>query len=139
MGQEKSLPVRCSPTNQNYRTSISSATSTKSVVSATSSNSSSASSTNSALTATSRPSSTLSTTSRTSYKSVDRQSKYLSEHLYIKSYLDIEEEDRNAKKQFRTAPVGGIRNYQPKILTDKQQQQQQQQKQQNKQEVDVWI
>ena len=73
--------------------------------------------------------STKSTSVSSSYKSVDRQTKYLNEHLYIKSYLDIEEEDRNAKQSFKAAPAGGIRNYTPKILSEKT----------NKKEVDVWI
>jgi choline dehydrogenase len=145
MGQEKSLPVRCTPTstilhNNNYRISQISSKTAHSAVSATSSNSSAISTSSQDSSNTTGATTTLnskltrppSSTSRTSYKTpVDRQSKYLSEHLYIKSYLDIEEEDRNAKKNFHPAPQGGIRNYKPKIISEKQ-------KKQNK-EVDVWI
>lgn len=109
MGQEKSVPVRCNSA-QTFRTTQS----TKSCVSR----------------APSCTPSTQSITSKTSYKSVERQAKYLNEHLYIKSYLDIEEDERNARQNFQPAPQG-IRNYTPKILNEK--------KPPKKKEVDVWI
>ncbi|EDW75339.2 uncharacterized protein Dwil_GK19743, partial [Drosophila willistoni] len=48
--------------------------------------------------------------------SLDKQKHYLSHHLYIKSYLDILEEDERARAHFKSARPGGIRNYTPKIL-----------------------
>ncbi|KAH8274392.1 uncharacterized protein [Drosophila bipectinata] len=59
------------------------------------------------------PSSLLSSKSN---KSLDKQKHYLSHHLYIKSYLDILEEDERARAHFKSARPGGIRNYTPKIL-----------------------
>ncbi|XP_055845342.1 bromodomain-containing protein DDB_G0270170 [Episyrphus balteatus] len=56
--------------------------------------------------------------SRDSHKSVHKQKDYLDHHLYIKSYLDIVEEDEKAKEHFQTAKPG-IRNYTPKILAEK--------------------
>lgn len=58
--------------------------------------------------------------SRATCKSVQRQTKYLKEQLYIKSYLDLEDEDRAAKKVFQQKTKTGIRNYTPKILGEKQ-------------------
>ncbi|XP_055388992.1 uncharacterized protein LOC129618209 [Condylostylus longicornis] len=52
--------------------------------------------------------------SSASKRSQEKQANYLNHHLYIKSYLDILEEDEKAKKQFIPRP--GIRNYKPKIL-----------------------
>ncbi|XP_016923767.3 glucose dehydrogenase [FAD, quinone] [Drosophila suzukii] len=51
-----------------------------------------------------------------SNRSLDKQKHYLSHHLYIKSYLDILEEDERARAHFKSARPGGIRNYTPKIL-----------------------
>lgn len=51
-----------------------------------------------------------------SNRSLDKQKQYLSHHLYIKSYLDILEEDERARAHFKAARPGGIRNYTPKIL-----------------------
>lgn len=59
------------------------------------------------------PSSLLSSKSS---RSLDKQKQYLSHHLYIKSYLDILEEDERARAHFKSARPGGIRNYTPKIL-----------------------
>lgn len=53
-----------------------------------------------------------------SNKSLQKQKDYLDHHLYIKSYLDILEEDQKAKAQYKVAKPGGIRNYTPKILAD---------------------
>ncbi|XP_067637866.1 uncharacterized protein [Eurosta solidaginis] len=53
-----------------------------------------------------------------SRSSLDHTKKYLCHHLYIKSYLDILEEDEKARAQFKTAKPGGIRNYKPKILSN---------------------
>lgn len=58
--------------------------------------------------------------SRVTCKSVQRQTKYLKEQLYIKSYLDLEDQDRAAKKVFQQKTKTGIRNYTPKILGEKQ-------------------
>ncbi|GAB0093759.1 Glucose-methanol-choline oxidoreductase [Sergentomyia squamirostris] len=111
MGQEKSLPSRCNSV-QDYHSSTS----------------------NSSVSTTTRSiASTSTSSSRYSCKSVERQTKYLKEQLYIKSYLDIEEQDRNAKKQFTPATrTNGIRNYRPKILGEKPPTPAQQ-------DVDVWI
>lgn len=57
-----------------------------------------------------------------------KQTKYLKEQLYIKSYLDIVEQDRNAQSHFKAAKPG-IRNYTPKILVQAP----------PKKELDVWI
>lgn len=59
-----------------------------------------------------------------------KQTKYLKEQLYIKSYLDIVEQDRTARSHFPAAKPG-IRNYTPKILVEK--------PPTPKKEVDVWI
>uniref|UniRef100_A0A1B0DFC5 Glucose-methanol-choline oxidoreductase C-terminal domain-containing protein n=1 Tax=Phlebotomus papatasi TaxID=29031 RepID=A0A1B0DFC5_PHLPP len=86
MGQEKSLPSRCNSV-QDYHSSTSSSsgsTTTRSIAS------------------------TSTASSRYSCKSVERQTKYLKEQLYIKSYLDIEEQDRNAKQQFTPSRANGI-------------------------------
>ncbi|TMW51729.1 hypothetical protein DOY81_003221 [Sarcophaga bullata] len=53
-----------------------------------------------------------------SNKSVQKQKEYLDHQLYIKSYLDILEEDQKAKAQYKVAKPGGIRNYTPKILSE---------------------
>lgn len=53
-----------------------------------------------------------------SSKSLQKQKEYLDHHLYIKSYLDILEEDQKASAQYKVAKPGGIRNYTPKILAD---------------------
>ncbi|XP_059224164.1 putative uncharacterized protein DDB_G0277255 [Stomoxys calcitrans] len=53
-----------------------------------------------------------------SNKSVQKQKDYLDHHLYIKSYLDILEEDQRASAQYKVAKPGGIRNYKPKILAE---------------------
>ena len=55
-----------------------------------------------------------------SQKSLDKQKDYITHHLYIKTYLDILEEDRRAKEYFKTeaAAKPGIRNYTPKIIED---------------------
>lgn len=60
--------------------------------------------------------------------SESKQTKYLKEQLYIKSYLDIVEQDRLAQSNFKTAKPG-IRNYTPKILVQAP----------PKKELDVWI
>lgn len=52
-----------------------------------------------------------------SNKSLDKTKNYLNHHLYIKSYLDILEEDEKARAHFKPARPG-IRNYTPKILSD---------------------
>ncbi|XP_020714325.1 A-agglutinin anchorage subunit [Ceratitis capitata] len=54
--------------------------------------------------------------SNQSRSSLDQKKNYLCKHLYIKSYLDILEEDEKARAQFKSARPGGIRNYKPKIL-----------------------
>ncbi|XP_017028947.1 glucose dehydrogenase [FAD, quinone] [Drosophila kikkawai] len=54
--------------------------------------------------------------SKSSNRSLDKQKHYLHHHLYIKSYLDILEEDERARAHFKSARPGGIRNYTPKIL-----------------------
>lgn len=59
-----------------------------------------------------------------------KQTKYLKEQLYIKSYLDIVEADRLARNQFKAAKPG-IRNYTPKILST--------QPALPARDVDVWI
>lgn len=53
-----------------------------------------------------------------SQKSADKQKDYLNHHLYIKTYLDILEEDKRAKEYFQSEAAArpGIRNYTPKIL-----------------------
>lgn len=56
--------------------------------------------------------------SHKSRKSLAKQKEYLEHHLYIKSYLDILEEDEIARSQYKVAKPGGIRNYTPKILAD---------------------
>uniref|UniRef100_A0A8D8MNJ7 (northern house mosquito) hypothetical protein n=3 Tax=Culex pipiens TaxID=7175 RepID=A0A8D8MNJ7_CULPI len=127
MGQEKSLPSRCTSAHDyhhhhhhhhhHHTTSLASSTGSKSSA-APSRSPSTASTTSSASSA----------SAASSYKSVERQTKYLNEHLYIKSYLDIEEEDRNAKLLFQKVRPGGIRNYTPKILSEN-----------NKKNIDVWI
>lgn len=122
MGQEKSLPSRCNSiqnypltgsTNRQHRhhhhhhggsTTLSSAISSVSLSPSTRSSTS-----------------TIHTNaSRTTCKSVQRQTKYLKEQLYIKSYLDLEDQDRAAKKVFEQKTKTGIRNYTPKILGEKQ-------------------
>lgn len=75
--------------------------------------SSSAISSSSASSSSGCPSSLLSSKSG---RSLDKQKHYLSHHLYIKSYLDILEEDERARAHFKSARPGGIRNYTPKIL-----------------------
>lgn len=57
-----------------------------------------------------------STSSNQSRSSLDQKKNYLCKHLYIKSYLDILEEDEKAHAHFKSAKPGGIRNYKPKIL-----------------------
>ncbi|XP_053951168.1 uncharacterized protein LOC128858715 [Anastrepha ludens] len=54
--------------------------------------------------------------SNQSRTSLDQKKNYLCRHLYIKSYLDILEEDEKARAEFKSARPGGIRNYKPKIL-----------------------
>lgn len=56
--------------------------------------------------------------SQKSRKSLAKQKEYLEHHLYIKSYLDILEEDEKARAEYKVAKPGGIRNYKPKILSD---------------------
>lgn len=75
--------------------------------------SSSAVSSSSASSSSGCPSSLVSSKSN---RSLDKQKQYLSHHLYIKSYLDILEEDERARAHFKSARPGGIRNYTPKIL-----------------------
>lgn len=125
MGQEKSLPSRCNSIhNYNYQLTGSShrhhrhhhhhhnggTTTLSSAISSVSLAPSARSST-----------STIQTNvSRATCKSVQRQTKYLKEQLYIKSYLDLEDQDRAAKKVFQQKTKTGIRNYTPKILGEKQ-------------------
>ena len=107
MGQEKSLPSRCNSASISNHSSAASSTSLNSTKSLT-------------------PSRSPSTTA--SYKSVEQQTKYLNEHLYIKSYLEIDKE-HIVKAQLFNQIRPGIRNYKPKILKDKLIQE----------ELDVWI
>lgn len=72
---------------------------------------------------------TTTTRGTTQPKPESKQTKYLKEQLYIKSYLDIVEQDRTARSHFPAAKPG-IRNYTPKILVEE--------PPPNK-EVDVWI
>lgn len=111
MGQEKSLPSRCNSTTISHHSSAASSTSLNSTKSLTPSRSPSTAS------------------SSASYKSVEQQKKYLNEHLYIKSYLEIDKEEHLAKAQLFQQIRPGIRNYKPKILKDKL----------NQEELDVWI
>ncbi|XP_037931862.1 uncharacterized protein LOC119666654 [Teleopsis dalmanni] len=60
----------------------------------------------------------ISLVSSKSNKSLDKQKNYLNHHLYIKSYLDILEEDEKARAHYKPGKPGGIRNYTPKILSD---------------------
>lgn len=66
-----------------------------------------------------------------SEKSTKQQTKYLNEHLYIKSYLDIEEEKVRNRRVLNEKTRSGLRNYTPKILTLN--------SSNDKREVDVWI
>lgn len=124
MGQEKSLPSRCNSIHNypltgthhhnhhhhHHHQTLSGPTTL----------SSAASSVSLARSAVSNTSTVHTNCSRATYKSVERQTKYLKEQLYIKSYLDLEEQDRNAKKLFQQTTKSGIRNYTPKILGEKQ-------------------
>lgn len=124
MGQEKSLPSRCNSIHNypltgsthrhhhhHHRHNLSVGGGSTTLSSAISSVS---------LAPSARSTSTIHTNvSRATCKSVQRQTKYLKEQLYIKSYLDLEDEDRAAKKAFQTTKTG-IRNYTPKILGEKQ-------------------
>ncbi|XP_020812210.1 glucose dehydrogenase [FAD, quinone]-like [Drosophila serrata] len=83
-------------------------------LSISSSSRSSSSTSSSSSTRGSAPSSLVS--SKSSNRSLDKQKHYLHHHLYIKSYLDILEEDERARAHFKSARPGGIRNYTPKIL-----------------------
>lgn len=124
MGQEKSIPVRCNtchdysssaPIKRSLSRSTSSSSTTKS---STATLLSTTASINTTKTSTSSQSTALSTTTSSSFKSIDKQTQYLNHQLYIKTYLDILEEDQNAKVVFQ--PVRkGIRNYTPKILVEK--------------------
>lgn len=119
MGQEKSLPSRCnsihnypltgssSHKHHNHHHHHSGTTTLSSAVSSVS-------------LAPSFRSTTSTNVSRSTCKSVQRQTKYLKEQLYIKSYLDLEDQDRAARKVFQPKTKGGIRNYTPKILGEKQ-------------------
>lgn len=73
--------------------------------------------------------STSSTISSLSKQSKDTQKDYLEHHLYIKSYLDILDEDNKAKKKFKPARPG-IRNYTPKILSNQQK---------SREQNEIWI
>lgn len=129
MGQEKSLPDRCNSVQTAYRTS----TSPSSIISrppsrapsSTKSYAPSAYSTSTQVTVKTSVSNSSASSSRTTDS---QQTKYLKEQLYIKSYLDIAEQDRTARSLFQPAKPG-IRNYTPKILVEKP----------PKKEVDVWI
>lgn len=115
MGQEKSLPARCNSCH-NYSSSTAAPTIIRSPsrsTTATTTNSISLSTTTTLNTTRTHSSAT----SSASYKSIEKQTKYLNEQLYIKTYLDIVEEDRTAKQQFQPKRIG-IRNYTPKILLD---------------------
>lgn len=114
MGQEKSLPARCNSTTISHHSSAASSTSLNSTKSLTPSRS---------------PSTASTASSSASYKSIEQQKKYLNEHLYIKSYLEIDKEEHIAKAQLFQQIRPGIRNYKPKILKDKL----------NQEELDVWI
>lgn len=105
MGQEKSLPDRCNSSHDYHSTT---ATIQRPPSRA--------------------PSTTTTKSSRSTYSTAEKQAKYLKEQLYIKSYLDIVEQDQTAKNQFQPAKPG-IRNYTPKIYVDKPRQK----------DVDVWI
>lgn len=113
MGQEKSLPARCNSA-QLCHSPVASSASLNSSKSLTPSRS---------------PSTASSASSNVSYKSVEQQTKYLNEHLYIKSYLEIDKEERTAKAQLFQQIRPGIRNYKPKILKDKTE----------SEDLDVWI
>lgn len=127
MGQEKSLPDRCNSVQTTYRTVSSTIPRPPSCApSSTKSYASSAYST--ATTSTSSTSASCSSTESTT-STESKQTKYLKKQLYIKSYLDIAEQDRTARNNFPAAKPG-LRNYTPKILLEKEQHQK---------EVDVWI
>lgn len=116
MGQEKSVPSRCnSAIISHHSSAASSTTSINSTKSLTPSRSPSTASSSASSTA--------------SFKSVESQTKYLNEHLYIKSYLEIEHKEHIVKAQLFNQIRPGIRNYKPKILKDKL----------NQEELDVWI
>lgn len=101
MGQEKSLPDRCNSAQYYVPSTVSRSPSYS-------------------------PSSA--STTKTTYSTAEKQAKYLKQQLYIKSYIDIAEQDQNAQKHFKpTRP--GLRNYTPKILNEKPQ----------PQPVDIWI
>ncbi|XP_036339669.1 uncharacterized protein LOC118748997 [Rhagoletis pomonella] len=63
-------------------------------------------------------STSVASSSNLSRSSLNHKKNYLCRHLYIKSYLDILEEDEKARAQFKSARPGGIRNYKPKILSE---------------------
>lgn len=115
MGQEKSVPIRCNSTSISHHSSAASSTSLNSTKSLTPSRSPSTASS--------------SVSSTSSYRSVEEQTKYLSEHLYIKSYLEIDKEEHLVKAQIYKQIRPGIRNYKPKILKEKFKQE----------ELEVWI
>lgn len=75
--------------------------------------------------------STQTSASSSSEKSTKQQTKYLNEHLYIKSYLDIEEEKTRNNRVLSEKSRSGLRNYTPKILTAS--------PGGDEKEVDVWI
>ena len=144
MGQEKSLPDRCNSiqTTPSRPATISSTQSAQKPYTSSASthhSSGNSSSTNNSIISSRPPSRAPSTTkscsslyttsySTTSSTSTQKQTKYLKQQLYIKSYLDIVEQDKTARNQFQSAKPG-IRNYKPKILVEKP----------PKKEVDVWI
>lgn len=105
MGQEKSLPGRCNSSHDYHST----ATTIQRPPSRA-------------------PSTATTKSARSTYSTAEKQAKYLKEQLYIKSYLDIVEQDQTAKTNFQPAKPG-IRNYTPKIYVDKPRQK----------DVDVWI
>lgn len=132
MGQEKSLPVRCNSCH-NYSSSTTTAptilkrsTSRSTASSTTTKKSIALSSDNSISTAKTihssrtRPSSSHQSTPSSSYtSSYDEQLKYLNHQLFIKTYLDIIEEERTTQGvHFHQPKRSGIRNYTPKILLD---------------------
>lgn len=132
MGQEKSLPSRCNSIHNYPLTGATHHRNThhrhhhhhhnnNTAGGATTTLSSAISSVSLAPSARSSTSTIHTNASRATCKSVQRQTKYLKEQLYIKSYLDLEDQDRAAKKVFQQKTTKtGIRNYTPKILGEKQ-------------------
>lgn len=130
MGQEKSLPVRCNschnyssstttaPTILKRSTSRSTASSTKTKKSHALSSNTSISTSETIHSSRTRASSHQSTASSSYTSRYDEHFKYLNHQLFMKTYLDIIEEERTTQAHFHQPKRSGIRNYTPKILLD---------------------